>query len=208
MAQQEINVGASPNDGTGDFVRDAFIKTNDNFTELYGAGGVSVNPTSGFLPYNNAGTFADSTFQLIPDTTYGSGFPVGYSNVANPVFGGGYNTLVDDKNTFYTFGSASTGFSNISASVGLAINGFDGSAIIGCGISSPTAGVFKADSSTGIIGIGTGVGAQIGVSQYDNSMIIGLAFMTTTAPANSVTVVKWVDVQDGNGVAYKFPLYQ
>jgi len=41
MAQQEINVGASPNDGTGDFVRDAFIKTNDNFTELYASGGSS-----------------------------------------------------------------------------------------------------------------------------------------------------------------------
>lgn len=35
MAQQTINIGASPNDGTGDFVRDAFDKTNDNFTELY-----------------------------------------------------------------------------------------------------------------------------------------------------------------------------
>ena len=35
MAKQVINIGASPNDGTGDFVRDAFDKTNDNFTELY-----------------------------------------------------------------------------------------------------------------------------------------------------------------------------
>lgn len=35
MAKQVINIGASPNDGTGDFVRNAFDKTNDNFTELY-----------------------------------------------------------------------------------------------------------------------------------------------------------------------------
>ena len=34
MAQQEINVGAAPNDGTGDPLRTAYIKTNNNFTEL------------------------------------------------------------------------------------------------------------------------------------------------------------------------------
>lgn len=34
MAIQDINVGAVPNDGQGDSIRDAFIKTNDNFTFL------------------------------------------------------------------------------------------------------------------------------------------------------------------------------
>jgi hypothetical protein len=37
MTQQTINVGASPNDGTGDPWRDAFIKVNANETELYDA---------------------------------------------------------------------------------------------------------------------------------------------------------------------------
>jgi hypothetical protein len=42
MAQQVIDIGAAPNDGTGDPIRDAFDKANDNFTELYAAaaGGV------------------------------------------------------------------------------------------------------------------------------------------------------------------------
>jgi hypothetical protein len=35
MAQQPVNVGASPNDGTGDLLRDAFIKLNANDQELY-----------------------------------------------------------------------------------------------------------------------------------------------------------------------------
>lgn len=35
MAQQIINIGLSPNDGTGDTLRDGGIKINDNFTELY-----------------------------------------------------------------------------------------------------------------------------------------------------------------------------
>lgn len=35
MAQQTINIGSAANDGTGDSLRDAFDKTNNNFTELY-----------------------------------------------------------------------------------------------------------------------------------------------------------------------------
>jgi hypothetical protein len=35
MAQQLVNIGTIPNDGTGDTLRDAFDKANDNFTELY-----------------------------------------------------------------------------------------------------------------------------------------------------------------------------
>jgi hypothetical protein len=36
MAQQIIGIGSSANDGTGDPLRTAFDKCNDNFTELYG----------------------------------------------------------------------------------------------------------------------------------------------------------------------------
>ena len=35
MAKQTINIGTAPNDGTGDPLRTAFDKVNDNFTELY-----------------------------------------------------------------------------------------------------------------------------------------------------------------------------
>jgi hypothetical protein len=35
MAKQTINVGTSPNDNTGDALRDAMIKVNDNTDELY-----------------------------------------------------------------------------------------------------------------------------------------------------------------------------
>lgn len=48
MAQQVINIGSAPNDGTGDQLRTAFDKCNDNFTELYaGSGG-------GGVPYTGA----------------------------------------------------------------------------------------------------------------------------------------------------------
>lgn len=48
MAQQVINIGTSPNDGTGDQLRTAFDKCNDNFTELYaGTGGGAVDSVNG-----------------------------------------------------------------------------------------------------------------------------------------------------------------
>ena len=37
MAKQTINIGTTANDGTGDPLRTAFDKINDNFTELYGS---------------------------------------------------------------------------------------------------------------------------------------------------------------------------
>jgi len=43
MAQQTINVGATANDGTGDGIRTAYIKCNDNFKELYDT---TITPTS------------------------------------------------------------------------------------------------------------------------------------------------------------------
>ncbi len=45
MAQQIINYGASVNDGTGDILRTAFVKTDDNFDEIYAAGPVGSNVT-------------------------------------------------------------------------------------------------------------------------------------------------------------------
>jgi hypothetical protein len=45
MAQQTINIGAAANDGTGDPIRDAFDKVNDNFTELYTDKAPLASPT-------------------------------------------------------------------------------------------------------------------------------------------------------------------
>ena len=35
MVQSTINIGTLANDGTGDDLREAFIKVNNNFNELY-----------------------------------------------------------------------------------------------------------------------------------------------------------------------------
>jgi hypothetical protein len=44
MSQQTINIGATANDGTGDQLRTAFDKVNDNFVEIYTElGGASLS---------------------------------------------------------------------------------------------------------------------------------------------------------------------
>ena len=91
MAQQTINIGALPNDGTGDPLRVAYGKINDNFDELYSAAGqyvsriiagsgVSISPTSGFgdvtinmlqvLEVDGEGAQAINPGQLIVDGGY------------------------------------------------------------------------------------------------------------------------------------------
>ena len=58
MAQQTINVGAAPNDGTGTPLRTAFQYTNSNFTELYTAlgGGVGLPGASTQVIFNDGGS--------------------------------------------------------------------------------------------------------------------------------------------------------
>jgi hypothetical protein len=60
MAKQTINIGASPNDGTGTPLRTSFDYTNQNFTELYNAlgGGVGLPGAINQVIFNNGTNLA------------------------------------------------------------------------------------------------------------------------------------------------------
>ena len=62
MTQQIINIGAAPNDGTGDPARTAFDKSNQNFTELYQVS----RPTGNAIEYqfNNTTTEPPASGQI------------------------------------------------------------------------------------------------------------------------------------------------
>ena len=71
MAKQTIGIGTNPNDGTGDTLRDAGGKINDNFNEVY-------NYTNGFIDYNDttgAVSLTANTWTTIPNDGAG-----GFSN--------------------------------------------------------------------------------------------------------------------------------
>lgn len=60
MAQQTINIGTVANDGTGDPLRDAFDKANDNFTELYTAAAAAYQPGGTDVAVADGGTGAST----------------------------------------------------------------------------------------------------------------------------------------------------
>ena len=63
MALQVIDVGTSPNDGQGDPIRTAFIKSNDNFAEIYSRAQTSPPATLIGSAGDQAGMYAyDSTY--------------------------------------------------------------------------------------------------------------------------------------------------
>ena len=84
MAKQTINIGSSANDGSGDPLRTAFDKVNDNFGELYAVSGagsgqniaisgqkiISEN-TNGNIQLDPNGT---GEVQFLSDTTMGDSF--------------------------------------------------------------------------------------------------------------------------------------
>jgi hypothetical protein len=75
MARKIVDIGVSGNDGTGDSIREAFRKTNENFSELY-----AVFGQGGFLKFTD---LSDT-----PDTLVGQGnkIPVVNSIGTNLVF--------------------------------------------------------------------------------------------------------------------------
>lgn len=105
MAKQNINIGTVANDGTGDPLRTAFDKTNQNFTELYDAvvtatsditndsGFITANslPTAlseftndvGFITASEAEFITANTGYVILNDRYTLDTPVSFSNQSN-----------------------------------------------------------------------------------------------------------------------------
>lgn len=63
MSREIINVGTSPNDGTGDPLRTAYTKCNNNFAELYSRLQTEV-------PASSSGTAGDLAGMTAYDATY------------------------------------------------------------------------------------------------------------------------------------------
>jgi hypothetical protein len=71
MAKQTINLGTSANDGTGDPLRDALDKVNDNFDEVYSLAN-PVTPVSGREILLTDGTRYSAGLTVTPNIIYWS----------------------------------------------------------------------------------------------------------------------------------------
>ena len=114
MAQQVINVGTAPNDGTGDPLRTAYIKTNDNFGELYNR--VQTAP-----PASLTGSIGDTAGMYAYDQNY---FYYCYAD-----FDGSsqiWNQITNTGNVSVTniaSGNSSIGFNNVNGNASINIRG-------------------------------------------------------------------------------------
>ena len=116
MAREIINVGSAPNDGTGDPLRTAYIKTNNNFGELYSR--AQTNP-----PASLTGSLGDVAGMYAYDQNY---FYYCYRD-----FDGSsqiWNEVAQIGNVSVTqiaSGTSSVQFSDISGNVLVSVDGTD-----------------------------------------------------------------------------------
>lgn len=104
MAQQNINVGTVSNDGTGDTLRAAFIKTQNNFSEFYAA----FTPA---LASNNA---------TVANTLFFGNSTVNASVNSSTVFIGNTASFFSINSTSYTVGNSTANVSGNSISESIA----------------------------------------------------------------------------------------
>jgi hypothetical protein len=173
MAQEVIDVGTAPNDGLGDPLRTAFAKTNNNFSQLFAAGGVSgiANGTSNVnIPQANGNVVISSAGTANVLTVTGTGI-----NIAGILNSSGLATL---SNLSVTGTTISTGTIQsladvtavtITASGNLSAN----NAVI---TGNVTGGLFTGNGSglTGVIATGN-VGAATQLTNGTTTMNIPVA---------------------------------
>ena len=112
MAKQTINIGTTANDGTGDPLRTAFDKVNDNFTELYSddagdvgsiiAGtGIAVDQATGDVTITNNSPNATHTGDVTGSTAL---------TIANDVIS--YAKMADEFTTSAVISASDVDFSS------------------------------------------------------------------------------------------------
>ena len=131
MSKQTINVGTNQDDGTGDNLRAAFVKVNDNFTEVYNElGGVALSnirmtESTITTDTSNSGIIIDpqgtGTITLTGATTLTGGFTSDtVATTGNGTIGG--DLAITGTLTAGTFSPSSitiTGVSNLNGDVNL-----------------------------------------------------------------------------------------
>lgn len=95
MARQSINYGVNPNDGTGDTLRNAMDKINDNFVELYTSSSQEIvisntsitnNTINGNISLDVNGTGTVQTTQgLMVNTEHQNSNSIFYAADSNPL---------------------------------------------------------------------------------------------------------------------------
>jgi|TARA_A200000159_G_scaffold161000_2_gene182105 hypothetical protein len=189
MAKKIINIGEEANDGTGDPIRTAMSKTNDNFDELYEIGLLSLpdSPISDGSPGMFLQTDGSGNFSF----TSGSGdFLTDVVQDTSPQLGGNLDGQTFDINTFGTvsannFATVSTLDVGTSAQIGTTLNGHT--------LPPGTGGTYALLSDI--------TGGAYGDADVDTHLNSAVAPATGYILSWSGTDYEWVE-QAGSGASY------
>lgn len=201
MAKQVIGIGTVPNDGTGDTLRIAFDKVNDNFTELYD--GAISGLTATRIPYAQDATTLIDSANLTWDNT-NAALTVNSQRIlsqgTNGTHGHYIGYLAGTTNTFSASDGRNTGFGYRAlrslAPAGGATDssyntamGWDAGQAISTGRFNTCIGYAAGDAlTTGIQNTAVGSGALSALQTGSANVAIGINAMGAATGTESVAV--------------------
>ena len=197
MAQQTINVGTAPNDGTGTPLRTAFQYTNSNFSELYTAVGPSGN---NIVVPGSATITGDLTVRTNKLAVTSTGVAVGATSAAYPLDVTG---IINTNSDAYVQGGrlalyrpAGASYIDIASGQDLVFRG-GLTTVGGAGASDfmrlNSTGLGVGGSPTRKLSIVGSGNTYANINSGDNTSLVGVLFGGTSAPSNGQIIYNNTD---------------
>ena len=182
MAQQTLNIGSNANDGTGDNLRAAMIKVNENFTEVYSAPGFTVDTIS-FTGNEISAVRSNDDLVFNPAGTGSVVFPaikINDNNIVGTRSNEDINLLPSGTGSV-VFGSIKIKGTSLSSDDSTAININDGLIVDG------TLNVSGTSTLTGAADLGSTLAVPSGLTTLSTLNVTGTTSLTGTTTIDNMT---------------------
>lgn len=180
MAQQTLNIGSNANDGTGDTLRAAMDKVNDNFTELYASPLFSGNLS--FSGNEISATRTNDDIVFVPAGTGAVAFPaikINDNNIEGTRSNDNIN-LVPSGTGSVVFGAIKIKGTTLSSDDSASININDGLIVDG------TVNVSGTTTLTGATNLSSTLAVPSGLTTLSTLNVTGASNLTTTTIDNLI----------------------
>ncbi len=182
MAQQTLNIGSNANDGTGDNLRAAMIKVNENFTEVYSAPGFTVDTIS-FTGNEISALRSNDDLVFKPAGTGSVAFPaikIDDNNIVGTRSNEDINLLPSGTGSV-VFGSIKIKGTSLSSDDSTSININDGLIVDG------TLNVSGTSTLTGAADLGSTLAVPSGLTTLSTLNVTGTTSLTGTTTIDNMT---------------------
>ncbi len=182
MAQQTLNIGSNANDGTGDNLRAAMIKVNENFTEVYSAPGFTVDTIS-FTGNEISAVRSNDDLVFNPAGTGSVAFPaikIDDNNIVGTRSNEDINLLPSGTGSV-VFGSIKIKGTSLSSDDSASININDGLIVDG------TLSVSGTSTLTGAADLGSTLAVPSGLTTLSTLNVTGTTSLTGTTTIDNIT---------------------